>query len=603
METIPTNEFPLPKDSYAAFDAISLRNLILTRLNEQGIFTDQNYIGSNLASIIDIVSYSFNTLLFYLHKTSTESTFTEAQLYENINKIVKLLDYKPIGYQTSTLSFQASANSTFQRGTYTIPRYSYITVGNIPFSFNEDISFAVPNNNIATELTDVTNKKLLYQGIYRENPLYTAAGDENETVTINITNAYVDHFNVDVYVYEYKKQKWVQYKNVPNLYTEQAFTQAFEKRLNSNGQYEIAFGDGINGKRLDTGDKVAIYFLQSLGPTGIIGPGYLETNRENAIYSGANYSSILADVNTEMLEYISSAQFSNIIMANNVGSTTPRDVETTNSIRKNAPANFKSQYRLVTKEDIESFIKINFANFVSDVKVFNNWEYTASYLKYFNDIDVSPTAFRQILLNNVLYADSCNFNNVYICGVPKVSRGSSLKYLLPAQKEIILSNIQTLKTLTTEINFIDPIFKAVAIGTKSANTALTVDDKDISMLRITKSGYSKRADRSIINDIVAVFNSFFNPITTNLGEVFDYSALTRAILAIDGISNIQTRRQDTEEMYEGLSLIMWNPTYSDLDKRIVTNNIQLEAFQFYYFEDLANLFNKIEIVGTTYGLQ
>ena len=91
MANEPTYEFPLAKDSYAAFDAISLRNLIIQRLNDQGTLTDQNYIGSNLASIIDIISFSFNTLIYYLNRTSSESTFTEAQLYENISRIVKLL--------------------------------------------------------------------------------------------------------------------------------------------------------------------------------------------------------------------------------------------------------------------------------------------------------------------------------------------------------------------------------------------------------------------------------------------------------------------------------------------------------------------------------
>ena len=210
-------EFLLPKGGYAAFDAMSLRNLIIERLNDQGIFTDQNYIGSNLASIIDIVAYAFNTLVFYLSKTSSESMFSEAQLYENINRIVKLLDYKPIGYQTSTLSFQVTATNIQAQagldptllniGFYTIPRYSYLTVAGVPFSFNEDISFAL-NQTGSTELSDLSNKKLLYQGIFRENPTYTATGDENEIVTINVSNAYIDHTNIHFYVYYNKEQIW-----------------------------------------------------------------------------------------------------------------------------------------------------------------------------------------------------------------------------------------------------------------------------------------------------------------------------------------------------------------------------------------------------------
>jgi len=86
--------FLYPKYSYAAFDAISIRNLILQRLNDQGIFTDQNYIGSNLAAIIDVISYTFNTLIYYLNRTSSEATFTEAQIFENITKLAKVLDYK-----------------------------------------------------------------------------------------------------------------------------------------------------------------------------------------------------------------------------------------------------------------------------------------------------------------------------------------------------------------------------------------------------------------------------------------------------------------------------------------------------------------------------
>ncbi|NDB83951.1 MAG: hypothetical protein EB127_14690, partial [Alphaproteobacteria bacterium] len=67
---------PFNKNEYIAFDALSLRQLIIDRLNEQNVFTEQNYIGSNLAAIIDIVSYAYNTLIFYLNKTSSESLFS-----------------------------------------------------------------------------------------------------------------------------------------------------------------------------------------------------------------------------------------------------------------------------------------------------------------------------------------------------------------------------------------------------------------------------------------------------------------------------------------------------------------------------------------------
>ena len=596
MANEPTYEFPLAKDSYAAFDAISLRNLIIQRLNDQGIVTDQNYIGSNLASIIDIISYSFNTLIYYLNRTSTESTFTEAQLYENISRIVKLLDYKPVGYQTSTLSFQCTANNTFAKNFYTIPRYSYVMVGTVPFSFNEDISFNIPTTGAYTELSDLTNKKLLFQGVFRENPIHTAAGDPNEVVTVNVSNALVDHFNLDVYVYESRQAKWFQYKHVPNFYSEQAYSRAFEKRLNSNSLYEVTFGDGINGRLLEAGDKVAVYFLQSSGEQGVVGPNaFSQLGYSPVVYSSTTFDKILNDVNEEGFGYITTNQFTDIKFDNVVGSTVPKDVEDADSIRRNAPSNFKSQYRLVTKQDFETFIRTNFANFISDVRVFSNWDYTGSYLKYFHDINVSPAGYRQILLNQVLYADACNFNNIYICGIPKVSQGSSLKYLLPAQKEIIISNIQTVKTLTTEVTFMDPIFKALAFGVKT-NDGVVITDKDFCQFEVIKTLSNRRSVRSIQQEVITAFKTFFDPVNAKLGAVFNYSTLVNNILSIDGVLKIRTRRLDTNETFEGLSFFLWNPTYPDLDKQTVVNNTTLRDFELLYFDGLSTIDSKIVIV-------
>lgn len=598
-EVIPTNEYPLPKDSYAAFDAISLRNLIIQRMNDQGIFTDQNYIGSNLAAIIDIISYSFNTLMFYLNRTSTESMFTEAQLYENINRIVKLLDYKPIGYQTSTLAFQCSATNFISPNIYTIPRYSYLSLGGTTFSFNEDISFSF-NQSFGTvqELTDLNNKKLLFQGSFRENPMYVAAGDENEIVTLNSNNAIIDHFNIDVYVFETKQNRWVQYKNVPTLYTEPSFARVFEKRMNSDFTYEIVFGDSINGRKLEQDDKVLVYYLQSSGLPGVVGPGAIAT-AQKSVYSSANFREILQDTG-DNVAYITSNQLNDLYFSNAVGSTIPKDIETADSIRKNAPANFKSQYRLVTKEDFETFITTNHSNFINDVRVFSNWDYVGKYLKYFNDIQVSPTSYRQILLNQVAYADSCNFNNIYICAVPKTSQTSTLKYLLPAQKEIILSDIQPLKTLTSEITFLDPLTKLFAIGLKSLNDdEVFVNDRDFCRLEIIKLSSSKRSSRSIQNDVAAIFKNYFDPTTTQLGVTYDHSELTKNILSINGVDRIVTRRLDTDETFNGVSLFYWNPTFPDLDKKFITNNFNLLEFEHFYFENLADITNKINIIETT----
>ena len=67
------SDFPIKKDALLQFDALSIKQHIKERLNRAGVFTDQNFEGSHISTVIDIVAYVFNTLLFYLNRTSSES--------------------------------------------------------------------------------------------------------------------------------------------------------------------------------------------------------------------------------------------------------------------------------------------------------------------------------------------------------------------------------------------------------------------------------------------------------------------------------------------------------------------------------------------------
>ena len=106
-------EFNLPTNAYTGFDAQSMRDLIVNRLNADTTinFTDQNFEGSNVSALIDILAYTYHTLLFYLNQTSSESNFADAELYENVNRIVKLIGYKPLGAQTCILPVDVSGKA------------------------------------------------------------------------------------------------------------------------------------------------------------------------------------------------------------------------------------------------------------------------------------------------------------------------------------------------------------------------------------------------------------------------------------------------------------------------------------------------------------
>lgn len=603
MATTTNNNFDIPKGGYVAFDAMALRQLIIDRLNEQNVFTDQNFIGSNLASIIDIISYSYNTLIYYLNKTSTESMFTEAQLYENMNRIVKLIDYNPIGYQTSTLSFNCSA-TTFTEGLYTIPRYSYILINNIPFSFNEDITFNKFTDGVEA-LEEVSRQKLFYQGRYQEYPIYTAAGDINETIILNTTNENIDHFNIDVYVRSVLTGVWEQYTKTPSLYLENGSAKKFEIRLNGNKRYEIKFGNGVNGRKLQTGDSIAIYYLRSSGTDGEIGPRVLSVNNAFLqLFNTPQYNTVINDVLRNRYRLVNSDETSYFNFDNENSSTPVKEIESVDDIRQAAPTNYKTQYRLVTTKDYETFVSTNFANLIVEVKAMNNWEYVSTYLKYFYDIGLqNPLQNDRAVLNQVLYADSCNFNNVYLVVVPR-SGSQNFDYLVPAQKELINTSILANKMATAETVFIDPVYKAVSFGLPTVLQTLETEpefeiDTELYGLEIVKRANSRRDNQSIINDVVNVFTDYFSRQNIRLGQVLDIRDLTQKILSVDGIETFYTTGSDNTIKVEGLSLYVWNPIYPEADKQVTSNNIALRNFEYLYFSNIETLPQKITVTQSS----
>jgi len=594
------SEFPIEKDSYLAFDALSLKQHIKDQLNEAGVFTDQNYEGSYISTIIDIVSYTFNTLMFYVNKTSTESMFSEAQLYENMNRIVKVLDYKPIGNQTSTLSFTASAAGTGETapvGLYTIPRYTYIDVNGIPYCLNEDITFAKTTADQTEELTDMSNQKLLYQGSYIEYPLQTAIGQENEVVFMTPgDNVIIDHFNIDVYIKE-PGSSWREWERTPTLYLEDANKESYEIRFNENKHYEVRFGNGINGKKLPADSQVAIYYLKSNGPDGEVGANVL-LGKNIIKLETIQFNEIITDVVAGQYTFLT--DLTKLSFDNDSVSSYSSDEEDVDSIRQNAPGAFRSQYRLVTESDYENYVKTNFANLIHDVTVVNNWAYLSEQLKYYHDIGISqPNNVSRVLFNQVMFGDSCNFNNVYILAVPKTLSNitNASVTLNPAQKELIISSMRSEKTLTAEVIINDPVYVAVGLGLPLvAGVSANTSDLNQGEILIIKDENSRRDNTSIQEDVVNVFTDYFARENVELGQELDITQLTANVLSVQGVQTFYTRRKDNPAVrVEGLSMLVWNPIYPTADITTAIKNLALPYFKFPYLNNASKFSSNVVI--------
>jgi len=589
MATENLINYNLPTDAYLNFDATSFKDYMIEKLSQNAWFTDQNFVGSNLNNLLDIIAYSNNTMLFYLNQTSKESLFSDAQLYENINRIVKLIGYKPTGFVASTVGF--TSTSTLDAGTYSIPRYSFFNINGISYSFIKDAIFIKETSGGEEEkLVDFSDSYILYNGKYEQLSDYTAVGEAGETIELSTKNKYIDSNTINVYVR--RNGVWSQWEKIEDLYFAAFDENKFSIRLNENDNYDIVFGDSINGASLASDDLISIFYLNSQSKEGEVTENFLTGNI--TLYSSPRMETIRSSISN--VNYITSGDVSGVSFSNELPSTQSSDREDVDSIRENASIFFQSQNRLISKNDFTSFVKNNYSSFISSVKVVNNRDFLSSHIAYLSKIGVVyPFEDGRVLTNQYAFSTPCNFNNVYIYAVPRVEQQYStlkrLNYLNTEQKRLIIDSMDTKKEISLDIIIQDPVYMGVDIGVSNANPEFSHIDESKLRIYTTSSSVDIKNIKDSIKDI---FKTYFLPSNFELGQTIDLQVITNSILNIKGVGRMSTINGNVEKT--GLNLYMWDVVY-ETSYVSSSQNISLEDFQYAFFFDLESLTSRITVVN------
>lgn len=600
-DLIDTN---LAQDAYIAFDALTLKDFIIDKLNKNEKFTDQIYEGSNLSSIIDIIAYSYHVLMFYLNSTASESTFTQATIYENINKIVNLVGYKPTGKHTSVCSLSAIADSSLPINSYFIRKYSYFLVNDIQYTFLKNVNFSKTTTDVES-LQTINDSAILYQGTVQQYPVYIASGSEFETLPVVVDNIvdvdtekFISEGSISVYVKEKLTGKYYEYNEVGTLYQAKSFDRIYDLRLNENGNYEIKFGNGIFGRRLNEGDEVVVYYILSDGSSGVISKNSINGNKLFTYSTGlfeTIYTDTIFDIDSEL---ITSALASLITFTNPNNSTDIGQAETVEEMKKNTPMFVSSNLRLITSQDYTSFLNKNLNNLTQSIYVASNDEYINEYIKYFYGISVDPNKVNRILLNQVNFADSCDFNNVNVFCVPSFKNNednTTPPYLSTAFKNVIVDLTKEYKALGAEVIPRDPIYVAFKLGvTNSAN--LTPSIADACKLVIVRQSNNKIQKDVIKNKVVETIRDFFSPRKNKLGQTIFLSNLTSRLLEIVGVKSIYTNNSVENINYNGISFLAWNAIYPKDDIIQINQDTALPFYKFPYLFYPNTISNFIEVI-------
>lgn len=145
-------------EDYLKYDAVSMLEYLRKKLIEDGKYTDYAYAGSDTSLLLNLFAWTFECMQYILNSTASDVLFADTTVYDNMNRLVKLLSYRPKAYRSSQCEFSIAGE--FPSGTsatYTIPRFTSLETGlndsdgnPILYSFTEDYSFTVKNGSIQT---------------------------------------------------------------------------------------------------------------------------------------------------------------------------------------------------------------------------------------------------------------------------------------------------------------------------------------------------------------------------------------------------------------------------------------------------------------------
>ena len=306
-------------------------------------FTDYDFEGSNLSVIINLLAYNSYITAYNTNMVVNETFIDSATLRENVVSLARNIGYVPrskraakasVGFFISGISTSVDTIS-FQSGVVANGSVSDV---NYIFSLPEKVTVAAQNGNSFGTLE-------IYQGQYLENSWIVNNSQPNQRYII--PNDSVDTSTLRVRIKNTSTDtSSTEYKLVDNILGITSTSNIYLIQETSDEKYEILFGDGVFGKKLQSGNVITVSYIKTNGKDG---NGVSDFRFAGNILdeNGASVTSFIADLTTQ------------------APSENGDEIEPVESVKYYAPRLYSSQYRAVTASDYEAILPTLYPNIES----------------------------------------------------------------------------------------------------------------------------------------------------------------------------------------------------------------------------------------------
>ena len=326
--------------NFANLDFDQIKSSIKDYLRANSNFTDYDFEGSNLSVLIDVLAYNTYITSYNANMVSNEVFIDAATLRENVVSLARNIGYIPRSKKcaTANISFFVDVSALNNNPISLTLKKGVVCTTATTFG-TQNYSFAIVNDVTAPIVNQIANFTVdVCEGTYVTSTFTVDSNNPNQRFVL--PNTGIDSSTIRVLVRDTETNTTARTFNLAeSLFKITSTSNVFFLQEVEDERYEIIFGDGIFGEKLQNLNYIEV--------------SYIVTNGKDA--NGIDSFTF----NGRLLDNNGNAVTSEIsLITTNSPAGQGKDIESVSSIKKYAPRIYASQNRAVTSSDYEAIVPL-----------------------------------------------------------------------------------------------------------------------------------------------------------------------------------------------------------------------------------------------------
>ena len=336
----------MPFTQFTSLDFDQIKAQIKDFLRSNSNFSDFDFEGSNFSVLIDTLAYNTYINAFNANLVVNESFLDSATVRENVVSLARNIGYVPRSKTAATATIRLSdinVGATNDSTTKFLKLSAgLVCVGN---SENTTYRFSIPDVVTSTRVIDIGGTSFaqfddpitVHEGTFLRRT-YRVDTSTKQRYIIDSPN--IDSSTLRVYVSGPADTGLGRnYRMIDNILNIDKNSEIFLAQEVQDEKYEILFGDGYFGRKLDNNSIITATFIVTDGQTG----------------NGASNFSFQGSFTKSDNTLFTPSDTINVTTIQNASNGA--EVEDVSSIKYFAPRLYSAQYRAVTPRDYEAIIQ------------------------------------------------------------------------------------------------------------------------------------------------------------------------------------------------------------------------------------------------------